>query len=70
MVESSVPTALSIHQVIGLSLGRKLIVLGAVHSNEMTASKPAQSWHAALPDQTPDPSGRRTAFVAPHAPAV
>lgn len=34
MVESSVPTALSIHQIIGLSSGPKLIVLGAVHGNE------------------------------------
>jgi len=34
MVELSVPTALSIHQVIGLSSGPKLIVLGAVHGNE------------------------------------
>jgi len=34
MVESSVPTALSIHQVIGLTSGPKLIVLGAVHGNE------------------------------------
>lgn len=34
MGETSVPTALSIHQEIGLSSGPKLIVLGAVHGNE------------------------------------
>lgn len=33
-VEPSVPTAVSIHQVIGLGSGPKLIVLGAVHGNE------------------------------------
>ncbi len=33
-VESSVPTAVSVHQVIGLDSGPRLIVLGAVHGNE------------------------------------
>jgi predicted deacylase len=34
MTELSLPTALSIHQVVALSPGPKLIVLGAVHGNE------------------------------------
>jgi len=39
MVESSIPTGLPVHQVIGLCSGPKLIVLGAVHGNETCGTK-------------------------------